>query len=160
MSGELIGRLLSIARKVTERRRHEMGESQDWTCIEDLDMFKNFEALADEVWDEVQSWNPFARDSVGKQLVRAVDSVGANLVEGDGRYHLKEKLNYCYIARGSVRETLYWLRRARRRRLSKPERLDQIQTRLEGTRRWINTPIGQRRRWIGSVREEAAVYEA
>lgn len=55
--------------------------------IEDSQMYQRTErAAADCVWDVVMEWNQFARDTVGKQLVRSVDSVGANIAEGAGRY--------------------------------------------------------------------------
>jgi four helix bundle protein len=45
-------------------------------------LYQLAEKLADEAWDIVVGWNTFAQDTVGKQLVRAADSVGANLAEG------------------------------------------------------------------------------
>jgi len=41
--------------------------------------------LADEVWAAVSSWDRFAKDTAGKQIVRAADSIGANIAEGTGR---------------------------------------------------------------------------
>ncbi len=58
--------------------------------VEDLDFFKDLEELIDEIWEDVMTWPYFARDTVGKQLVEAADSSGANLVEGDGRYSYLE----------------------------------------------------------------------
>jgi four helix bundle protein len=50
--------------------------------FEQLEVYRLAERLSDEVWGIVLPWNNFARDTVGKQLVRAADSVGANLAEG------------------------------------------------------------------------------
>ncbi len=47
--------------------------------------------------------------SVGNQLVRAADSIGANIAEGYGRFSFKEKLYFTRIARGSLYETKHWL---------------------------------------------------
>lgn len=42
---------------------------------------------------------------MGKQLVRAIDSVAANLSEGFGRYHYKETRIFGYYSRGSLYES-------------------------------------------------------
>jgi four helix bundle protein len=54
---------------------------------------------------------------MGKQLVRAADSVAANLSEGYGRYHFKEAKNFGYYSRGSLYETKTWLTKAFNRKL-------------------------------------------
>ncbi|MBW2171114.1 MAG: four helix bundle protein [Deltaproteobacteria bacterium] len=59
--------------------------------------------------------------TIGKQLVRAADSISANLAEGHGRYHFNDRLNFCYYARGSLEETKSWISKATRRGLMPPE---------------------------------------
>lgn len=55
------------------------------TNCEELEVYKLSERLADEIWVAVISWDRFARDTVGKQVVRAADSIGANFAAGAGR---------------------------------------------------------------------------
>jgi four helix bundle protein len=43
--------------------------------------------LGEDVWALVIKWDYFSKDTIGKQLVRAVDSIAANLSEGYGRFH-------------------------------------------------------------------------
>jgi four helix bundle protein len=50
-------------------------------------------------------------------LVRAADSVGANIAESYGRYHYAERIHFFYYAHGSAYETIYWLKRAGKRGL-------------------------------------------
>jgi four helix bundle protein len=85
--------------------------------FEELEVFKLAEKLADEVWDIVVKWQYFDRDTVGKQLVEATDSIGANIAEGAGRGTPKENQRFIRIARGSLNETRFWLRRAYKRSL-------------------------------------------
>lgn len=80
--------------------------------FERLDIFKLAETLADCTWTIVCSWEHFARDTVGKQFVRAADSIGANIAEGSGCSSTRDNQRYIRIARGSLYETKYWLRRA------------------------------------------------
>ena len=85
--------------------------------VRDLDIYQMAEELADIVWNICIGWDYFAKDTIGKQLVRAADSISANLAEGHGRYHFKDRLNFCYYARGSLEEAKSWLFKAMRRRL-------------------------------------------
>ena len=73
------------------------------------------EAIADVLWDVVMGWTPFARDAVGKQLVRAADSIGANIAEGYGRESVADHKRFVRIAGGSLNETIHFLRRAHKR---------------------------------------------
>jgi hypothetical protein len=41
-----------------------------------LRIYQLAEDLSDEIWAEVSTWKPFARDTVGRQLVEAADSIG------------------------------------------------------------------------------------
>ena len=82
------------------------------TNFESLKVYKLAEKLADEIWGIVSEWNFFARDTVGKQLVRAADSIGANIAEGTGRGSFADNRRFVRTARGSLNETKYWLRRA------------------------------------------------
>ena len=51
------------------------------------------------------------------QLVRAADSVAANIAEATGRWHEADKRRLLIIARGSLYETEHWLVRATAREL-------------------------------------------
>ena len=82
------------------------------TNFEDLRVYKLAEALADEIWPIVAIWDYLAKATLGKQLINAADSVGANIAEGSGRGSPQDNKRFLYIARGSLYETKHWLRRA------------------------------------------------
>lgn len=63
---------------------------------------------------------------MGQQLVRAGDSIGANIAESFGRFSYGEKLQFLYYARGSLYETRYWLRRAYTRKLLKVDSIEEL----------------------------------
>jgi four helix bundle protein len=85
--------------------------------FETLDVYRLSERLADAISDVVMSWQRFARNAVGMQLVRAADSIGANISEGTGRQSFNDNRRFVRIARGSLNETKHFLRRAYKRRL-------------------------------------------
>ena len=87
------------------------------THFENLRVYQLSETLSDHVWEIVLKWDYLARDTVGKQLIRAADSIGANLAEGSGRGTDTEYKRFIRISRGSLYETRHWLRRAYKRKL-------------------------------------------
>jgi four helix bundle protein len=87
-------------------------------------------SLADDVHDLVVSWKPFALWTVGAQLVRSTDSIGANIAEGLGRESRADQRRFLVIARASLRETEHWLERARNRDLLGSRRFEPRTTEL------------------------------
>jgi four helix bundle protein len=82
------------------------------TKFVNLRVYQLSEDLADQIWEAVRQWDTFAQNTVGTQIVRAADSVGANIAEGAGRGVSQDNRRFVRIARGSLNETQHWLRRA------------------------------------------------
>jgi four helix bundle protein len=74
-------------------------------------------ALAGALHDAVTAWDSFERWTIGLQLVRAADSIGANIAEATGRWHVADRRRLLMIARGSLYETEHWIVQAQERRL-------------------------------------------
>ncbi len=133
------------------------------TELEELRVLRITEELTDLIWREVWTWNEFARDTVGKQITRAADSIGANIAEAYGRFHFGEKINLLYYARGSLFETKYWLNRCKTRNLISDDKAADWTTRLGECARQINAFVNhlktQRRdKSEKSLRESTADY--
>lgn len=101
------------------------------TNFENLEIYKLSEILADQIWDIVLSWNNLAQNTVGKQLIRSVDSIGANIAEGSGRGSDQDYRRFLRIARGSLNETRHWLRRAFKRNLLEESQVDLLSPTIE-----------------------------
>ena len=99
--------------------------------FEELAVYQLAERLSDEVWAIVIRWAELPRNTVGKQLIRAADSIGANIAEGVGRGSFQDNRRFIRIARGSLNETKHWLRRAYRRRLLDQETVQRLKPILE-----------------------------
>ena len=98
---------------------------------EELQVYSLSMDLADRIWDIVIKWDYFSKDVIGKQLIRAVDSVAANLSEGFGRYHYKENKNFSYYSRGSLFETKTWIQKSYNRNLIEKEDYNVFMNELE-----------------------------
>ena len=94
--------------------------------FEELKVFQLAEQLADEIWDVVMSWKYFEKETMGKQLVKAADSIGANISEGAGRGTPKDNQRFIRIARGSFNETKFWLRRTNKRDLLSKTQIEDL----------------------------------
>ena len=72
--------------------------------FQDLKVYGLSEDLADAVWTIARRWDSLARDTVGKQLIRSVDSIGANIAEGCGRQSHPDNRRFIRIAPGHSRK--------------------------------------------------------
>ena len=137
-----------------------MSSSKRHMPIEETEVFLCFRSLANEVWHEVEGWSNYAQWSVGKQLTGALDSVGANLCEGDGRFSDADALHFFVIARGSAREAKYWINAANDRGLLTDEQRVRYLFEIDRGLPMLNGLINYRRETKnkGLVKEERAVY--
>ena len=85
--------------------------------LKDLEIYGLSMKLGENIWGLVETWDYFSKGTVGRQLVRASDSVSANISEGFGRFHFKETRQFSYFARGSLYETKTWLTKGNQRKL-------------------------------------------
>lgn len=99
--------------------------------LETLEVYKLSEDVSDRIWNNVASWKNFEKDTIGKQLVRAADSISANIAEGYGRYYFRESKQFYFYARGSVQETKAWLSKCKRRILIAEKEYDEIALQVE-----------------------------
>ena len=99
--------------------------------FEELRVYQAAEEIADLVWEIVTKWEFLAKDTVGKQLIRSADSIGANIAEGFGRGTYQDNRRFVRIARGSLYETRHWLRRAYKRKLLTAESTEQLRPLLD-----------------------------
>ena len=101
------------------------------TAFERLEVYQLSDRLADAIWDKALGWDSFAKDTVGKQLVRAADSIGANIAEGYGRGSGADNRRFVRTARGSLNETQHFLRRAYRRKLMTKAQVEMLRPLIE-----------------------------
>jgi four helix bundle protein len=91
---------------------------------------------------KIARWPAFDRWTVGIRMMRALDSIGANIAEAAGRWHRADERRFLLIARGSLCESEHWLLCAEERGLLPVGSSD----RLQETARTLNGLIRRRER--------------
>lgn len=91
-----------------------------------LAAYQRSRELADAMYDKVVRWDAFDRETLGLQLIRAVDSISANIAEAGGRWTAADKRRLLTIARGSLYETEHWIETAKRRSLLDSDFTDEL----------------------------------
>jgi four helix bundle protein len=105
------------------------------SSFRDVAAYARAATLANEVHALVVRWPSFELWSTGIQLVRAADSIAANIAEALGRWHEPDRRRLLVIARGSLYEAEHWLLTAEHRGLldrGTHKRLDEIARPLNG----------------------------
>ena len=82
------------------------------SSFRELETYRLSAALSHRLHDAVAHWDSFAMRSIGMQLVRAADAIGANIAEGCGRWRHPDERRFLVMARGSLYETEHWILRA------------------------------------------------
>ena len=109
--------------------------------LNDLNAYKIAFNLSNFVWDIVIKWDFFARDTVGKQFVKSVDSISANIAEGFGRYSKKDKIKFYRYSNGSLKETFDWNEKSKVKKLLLEEEYNQILGELQKLPKELNQLI-------------------
>jgi four helix bundle protein len=103
-----------------------------------------------------------------QQLRRACTSISANIAEGYGRYYYQDNLRFCYIARGSLEETISFLVIAAELHFLPDEKTNEILHQADQLVQIINGYIAYLKRTkqgetekstVKAAHEESATYE-
>ena len=112
-----------------------------YLALNDISAYKISFHLSNDVWKIIVNWDNFAQKTVGVQFVRAVDSISANIAEGFGRYHKKDKIKFYRYSFGSLRESCDWNEKSKVRQLLQQDAYEHIFEQLMLLPREINMLI-------------------
>ena len=113
-------------------------QEKSYLKLNDISSYKISFHLSNYVWDVVVKWDYFAKDTIGKQFARAIDSISANIAEGFGRYNKKDKIKFYRYSSGSLKESLDWNEKAKIRKLLTEEQHNHILEELQKLPRELN----------------------
>jgi four helix bundle protein len=71
-------------------------------------MYQLSRTVSQFAWTIYQEMDWPLRKTMGDQWITSIDSVGANIAEGFGRFHFLDKNRFNYNARGSLLEAIHW----------------------------------------------------
>ena len=101
------------------------------SSLEDLEIYNEAVSIANKIWEIVIRWNGFDKGTVGSQLCKAIDSVGANIAEGTGRGSKIDNARFIIIARASLFESKHWLIQSNIRKLLPDDVFYETKERIE-----------------------------
>lgn len=127
--------------------------------LEKLDVWKNSMAFAVRVHKEFipllpaeEKWN------LAQQIRRSAQSIPANIAEGHGRFYYQDNVRFCYIARGSLEETLSHIAFAKKTDYISPALYQSLANDGEELTRLINGYIGFLKQSKRGANEPGATY--
>jgi four helix bundle protein len=109
--------------------------------LEDLKLYQECLDFEQKIWDIVNPWEGFNKDTVGKPFVQSADAISGNIAAGYGRYNFKDKKHYCYISRGYLLKTKGWLLKSKEREMIATEEADELLEFIEKIHRMLNAYI-------------------
>lgn len=89
-NSELKKRIEKIIKEVRERKKVKRYK------LEEMSLFKLVDEISDIIWGIVSRCEPFLKNTLGSQIVRASDSMIANIAERYGRYFVKDNILFLY----------------------------------------------------------------
>lgn len=116
-------------------------EGKHYLKLSDINAYKMSFHLSNYVWNIVVNWDYLLKDTVGKQFIRSIDSISANIAEGFGRHGKSDKIKFYYYSFGSLNESLDWNQKSFVRKILTKEQYDYIFSELQKLPREINALI-------------------
>ncbi|EOZ95792.1 hypothetical protein A33Q_3154 [Indibacter alkaliphilus LW1] len=95
--------------------------------LKELEVYQLSRQLSKIAWKIYSRLSYQEKKTWGDQMLESIDSVGANIAEGYGRYHYLEKMRFYFISRASLSEGKeHWLDLGLERGQVSQEEWDQI----------------------------------
>lgn len=77
--------------------------------LKNLKIYQKALIISSKSWELYQKFSWQIKKVIGDQFITAIDSIGANIAEGYGRFHYLDRIKFYYNSRGSLLKSLHWL---------------------------------------------------
>lgn len=112
-----------------------------YILLTDLKIYKMALNISNISWEIYKKFTWEVEKVISDQFITAIDSIGANIAEGYGRFHFLDRIKFYYNARGSLLESLHWLELLKNRKLITSEEYQLIINLLEELNSSLNAFI-------------------
>lgn len=115
--------------------------------LKELRVYQISREISSRCWNifEIMNWKQ--QKILGDQMIRAADSVGANIAEGYARYHYLDQVRFYLIARASLSEFGdHWLELLHERSIIGEFEFSEIKTMQRDLEVRLNNLISQTRK--------------
>lgn len=109
--------------------------------LKDLIIYQKALIISNKSWEIYKNFTWQVKKTIGDQFIMAIDSIGANIAEGYGRFHYLDRIKFYYNARGSLFKSLHWLELLKNRDLIAKEEYNLILGLLEDLNLSLNAFI-------------------
>ena len=127
--------------KIRNLKLESIMEGNKYIKLGDLEIYKIAIELSDLAWEIFKNMEWYIKKNIGGQFLRAIDSIGANIAEGYGRYHYNDKIKFFYNSRGSLLESKHWTLLLSRRNLVTKNKQEKIIFKLNQAHKKLNAYI-------------------
>lgn len=113
----------------------------EYLNLDKLNIYQKALVLSERCWKIYERLDWQIKKTIGDQFLMSIDSIGANIAEGYGRYHYLDRVKFCYNARGSLLESVHWLRVFKDRKIINEKEFEEMSFLLEELKRSLNSFI-------------------
>jgi four helix bundle protein len=90
--------------------KYKIMETKTFIELKNLEVYQLSRRLSKIAWEIFCRMDFMDKKHIGDQFLRSVDSIGANIAEGYGRFHYLDKVRFYYNSRASHYEAfIHWL---------------------------------------------------
>lgn len=97
--------------------------------------------LSNDCWGIYERFSWSEKKVIGDQFITAIDSMGANIAEGYGRFHYLDRIKFYYNSRGSLLESKHWVLLLKHRDKISVEEYTQLMEKLNELHKQLNIYI-------------------
>jgi len=85
-------------------------ENSQYITLNNLEVYLLSRELSSLAWEIYRTMEKDLKWGIGQQFIRSIDSIGANITEGYGRFHYMDKVRFYHQASSSYFESIeHWL---------------------------------------------------
>lgn len=116
-------------------------ETGNHILLSNLEIYQKSLELSKIAWEIYSQMSYENKKIIGSQFIRAIDSVGANIAEGYGRFHYLDRVKFYYNSRASLFESKHWALLLKERKIISSEYFNNLIDKLNNLHKQLNIHI-------------------